>query len=318
VGRESGRSRIIFAGSPDFAVPTLRALVGSAHPVIAVLTQPDRRSGRGHKLQQGPVKEFAVENGIDVLQPLSLAGDDISQTLQSLQPDLMVVVAYGMLLPETVLSIPTFGCVNVHASLLPRWRGASPIQAAILAGDPITGISVMRMAAGLDTGPVYASAELPIGDGENAGQLHDRLANAGAELLLDTLDSILDGSAATTVQAEAEAVYAGRINKSDGDIDWALSAVEIDRRIRAYNPWPVADTSLDGIRMRCWAGEIIAVTTTAAGECGEVIAVQDSGIDVRAGHGVLRLTRIQMPGKRQMSAAEFANGYPVLAKVLGR
>jgi methionyl-tRNA formyltransferase len=314
---------IIFAGSPGFAIPSLRGLVESGHAVLGVLTQPDRPAGRGRKLRPSPVKAYAIQHGFEILQPDSLGATTIQQRLREMQPDLMVIVAYGLLLPASVLEIPRAGCINVHASLLPRWRGASPIQAAILAGDQSTGISIMRMEEGLDTGPVYATREVPIGASETAGQLEGRLAEGGARLLIETLPGILDESATTESQCDDEATYAGRINKADALIDWAMSAVEIDRRIRAYNPWPVAYTTLDGLRMRCWAAAPAAVSVdtgdvSSGTEHGKVLAVSDAGIEVQTGDGVLRIAELQMPGKQKMRAKDFANGYRVLTKCLGR
>jgi methionyl-tRNA formyltransferase len=320
---KSRSADIIFAGSPEFAIPSLRSLVESRHTVLAVLTQPDRPAGRGRALRPSPVKAYANQQGLQILQPDSLAAGAIQRRLREMKPDLMVIVAYGLLLPVSVLEIPRAGCVNVHASLLPRWRGASPIQAAILAGDHRTGISIMRMEEGLDTGPVYATKEIAIADSATAAQLDGRLAEVGARLLIDTLPGILDASAAAELQRDDEATYAGRINKADALIDWSMSAVEIDRRIRAYNPWPVAFTTLDGLRMRCWAAEPVTAPVDAPDvyamtEYGRVRAVSDAGIEVQTGEGVLRITELQMPGKQKMRAKDFANGYPVLMKCLGR
>ncbi|MFQ5634908.1 MAG: methionyl-tRNA formyltransferase, partial [Gammaproteobacteria bacterium] len=235
-----------------------------------------------------------------------------------------VIVAYGMLLPPAVLAIPRAGCINVHASLLPRWRGAAPIQAAILAGDAVSGVSIMQMEAGLDTGPVYATRELAIAPTETAESLHDRLAPVGAELLREVLDDILDGTVTAAAQDESRACYAGRIGKADAPIDWAAAAVEIDRKIRAYRSWPVAETLLDGQRMRCWAATVVGADTEAqidpdcAGAPGRVVGAGAGGIDVRTGDGVLRLTEIQMPGRRRMGAAQLANARPLAGKTLGR
>lgn len=300
-------------------MPCLAALVDSRHEVTAVLTQPDRPAGRGRKLRPSPVKAFALEHGIEVLQPASLSDPGIQEQLVKMQPDLAVVVAYGLLLPPAVLAIPRVGCINVHASLLPRWRGASPIQAAILAGDPLSGISIMQMEAGLDTGPVFAMRELDIAATDTADSLHDRLAALGAELLSEVIDDVLAETAIATQQDEAAATYAGRISKSDATIDWSASADEIDRQIRAYRSWPVAETRLDGQRMRCWSATPIAAGAAAAEpEPGTVAAVTSDGIDVQTGDGVLRLREIQMPGRQRMPAGQFANGYPVVDKTLGR
>ncbi len=314
----SGRpARIVFAGSPEFAVPSLAALVDSVHEVVCVLTQPDRPAGRGRRLRPGPVKQYAVDHGLDVLQPERLSANDIQCRLRSLQPDLAVIVAYGLLLPPAMLEIPRAGCINVHASVLPRWRGAAPIQAAILAGDDATGVSIMQMEAGLDTGPVFAVSQLDIEPHETADSLHDRLAVAGAGLLFATLPDVLDGAATAKPQEDADATYARRISKADARIDWRQSAARIDRQIRAYHSWPVGETLLDGRRTRCWAARPVATPMAAEGVAGQVIAVASDGIDVQTGDGVLRITELQLPGRQRMPATQFANGYPVVGKIFG-
>jgi len=321
VGSDPSPARIIFGGSPDFAVPCLAALADSRHDVVAVLTQPDRPAGRGRKLSAGPVKQFAIDRRIDVMQPGTLSEVETQDALRALRPDLMVIVAYGLLLPPAVLEIPRDGCINVHASLLPRWRGAAPIQAAILAGDEVSGVSIMQMEAGLDTGPVFATRELTIGATETADSLHDRLAALGADLLTEVLDSVLAGTAVATPQNHDAANYAGRISKTDAVIDWHRSANEIDRQVRAYRSWPVAETLLDGKRMRCWAAAPVRGPGSLgeqSGAPGRVIGVASDGIDVLTGDGVLRLTEIQMPGKQRMAAVQFANGYSVDGKLLGQ
>jgi methionyl-tRNA formyltransferase len=312
-------ARIVFAGSPDFAVPSLRRLIASRHDVVAVLTQPDRPSGRGRRLLPGPVKEYALQHDMEVCQPVGLQHQDVQGRLAAFAPDLMVIVAYGLLLPPVVLSLPGAGCVNVHASVLPRWRGASPIQAAILAGDRQTGVSLMQMAAGLDTGPVFAVEQTDIGAHETSGELHERLAELGADLLARCLDSILDGGLMPSPQNEAEATYAARINKADALIDWSRPALDVDRQVRAYHPWPVAETVLDGERMRCWRSVVIEefTATDLPERTGCVEAVTNDGIDVRTGQGILRIVELQMPGRRRVPAGDFARGYDILGKVLG-
>ncbi len=312
-------ARIIFAGSPDFAVPSLQHLIASQHEVIAVLTQPDRPAGRGRRLMVGPVKECAQSNGLMVCQPATLRDADIQDRLAALRPDLMVIVAYGLLLPPEVLSLPGAGCVNVHASVLPRWRGAAPIQTAIREGDQQTGVSIMQMAEGLDTGPVFAVEKTAIGARETAGELHVRLATMGADLLGRCLTPILDGQLQTSPQDETEATYAARLSKADALIDWSRTAVEIDRQVRAYDPWPVAETVLDGERMRCWNSLPVEddVQLQDTGPRGLVGAVTNDGIDVCTGQGVLRIAELQMPGRRRMKAGDFARGYDIVGKVLG-
>lgn len=313
-----GAARIIFAGSPDFAVPTLDTLLASSHDVVAVLTQPDRPAGRGRRLQAGPVKQVAVAAGVPVLQPATLADSDIQSQLERLQPDLLVVVAYGLLLPPQVLALPTAGCVNVHASLLPRWRGASPIQMAVLAGDESTGVCIMQMDAGLDTGPVYACEQLTIGRTETAGELHDRLAVLGGKLLGTCLDPILAGELQPEPQSDEGVTYAARLRKIDAVIDWQQSAVSIDRAIRAYIPWPVAQTTLHGTQLRCWSAEVAARAADRRAEPGAVLGVNDAGILVQTGDGVLLLTEVQAPGRKRLAANLFANAGSVSGAVLGK
>ncbi len=316
--------RIIFAGSPAFAVPALQVLAESQHELVAVLTQPDRPAGRGQKTRISPVKARATELDITVLQPESLSDSEALEQIQSYRPDLMVVVAYGLILPARVLTIPGAGCVNLHASLLPRWRGAAPIQAAILAGDRSTGISLMKMDAGLDTGPVYTTRSVDIGADENAGQLHDRLAQLGADLLAETLDDLLAGRCQPVPQAADGACYAARLHKKDALIDWQQTAQHIHARIRAYNPWPVAHTWLDGEVLRCWSAVLPPDDEPASQPdrrpvCapGTVINTGPEGIDVQTGAGRLRLLSVQMPGRKRMTATDFLNGREVLHKTLG-
>ena len=244
---------MVFAGSPAFAAPTLQRLADLGHRPVAVLTQPDRPAGRGRTVSAGPVKQLAVALGIPVLQPASLKTDAAQSELRAFAPDLIVVVAYGLLLPPAVLATPRQGCVNVHASLLPRWRGASPIQAAILAGDAETGVSIMRLEAGLDTGPVFASARITIGAEETAGELEARLARLGAETLGNLLEPLLMGQLTPEAQPTDGVTYAGRISKSEARINWHEPALAIARRVRAFNPWPVAETVLDGQQLRCFS-----------------------------------------------------------------
>jgi methionyl-tRNA formyltransferase len=324
-------ARILFAGSPEFAVPSLQALLNSQHATVAVLTQPDRPAGRGRKTVIGPVKAAALAADVPVLQPTTLRDSEVQRSLQELQPDLLVVVAYGQLLPVEVLQIPRAGCVNVHASLLPRWRGAAPIQAAVLAGDTETGVCLMQMEAGLDTGPVYCCERTQIGSDETAGQLQERLAVMGGELLARQLDALLAGQLQALPQSAGGATYAGRIQKIDGNIDWALSADEIQRRIRAYNPWPVAQTLLDGEALRCWGVTRVPDHTFIAGESGTegtskvinaspgtILAADHRGIAVQTGDGILLLTEVQAAGRRRISGSEFANSRALVSTVLGR
>ncbi|QOJ32921.1 MAG: methionyl-tRNA formyltransferase [Gammaproteobacteria bacterium] len=310
-------SRIVFAGSPEFAVPALERLVASSHQVVAVLTQPDRPAGRGRKLQAGPVKACALAHGLPVLQPASLRRDaGAREALRGLAPDLIVVVAYGLLLPPEVLGIPRRGCLNIHASLLPRWRGAAPIQAAVLAGDAQTGVALMRLEEGLDTGPVAAMQALDIGPADTAGELHDRLARLGADLLMAELDGILDGRARFVPQPATGVTHAPKITKAEAIIDWREPAVALDRRIRAFNPWPVAETRLEGQQLRCWLARPQAGGDRTAPP-GRVLAAGADGIDVQTGDGVLRLLSVQLAGRQRVAAGVFANGFAVVGRVLG-
>jgi methionyl-tRNA formyltransferase len=311
--------RIIFAGTPDFAVPALAALIERGWPVVAVYTQPDRPAGRGRKLHPSPVKQTALAHDIPVHQPETLKDESVQAGLRGLGADLMVVAAYGLLLPKAVLAIPPLGCVNIHASLLPRWRGAAPIQRAIAAGDTRTGISIMQMEAGLDTGPVYLTRAIDVGPRETGGSLHDRLAALGAEALLAALPGIADRSLSAQAQDDTLATYATKLSKAEARIHWPRDAAEIDRLIRAFDPWPVAETTLDGQTLRIWAAAPLAAAGndgSTGATPGRVIAAGKAGIDVATGRGLLRITRLQPPGKRPMAAADFVNARDLHGAVL--
>lgn len=285
---------------------------------MAVLTQPDRPAGRGRTVAPGPVKQLALDLGIPVLQPLTLKTGEAQAALRALAPDLIVVVAYGLLLPAAVLDLPRLGCVNVHASLLPRWRGASPIQAAVLAGDRETGVSIMQLEAGLDTGPVYATAKVAIGADETAGQLEARLARLGADTLGNLLEDLLAGRHRPVPQPEEGVTYARRINKAEARIDWLEPAVAIARRVRAWNPWPVAETQLDGQQLRCFASEPLGAGPPADGAVpGQILGTDAQGIEVQTGAGRLRLREVQAPGRQRVPAADFARSRTLAGKVLG-
>ncbi len=309
---------MVFAGSPAFATPTLQRLADLGHRPVAVLTQPDRPAGRGRTVAPGPVKQLALALGIPVLQPPSLKADAVQAELRAFAPDLIVVVAYGLLLPAAVLATPRRGCVNVHASLLPRWRGASPIQAAILAGDTETGVSIMQLEAGLDTGPVFALEKLTIGRHETAAELEARLARLGAETLGKLIDQLLAGQLLPAPQPAEGVTYAGRISKAEGRIDWQLPAAAIARRVRAFSSWPVAETLLEGQQLRCFSSEPVDAGSPAGG-ClpGTIVAVDDQGILVQTGAGRLRLQTVQLPGRQRVAAPDFARGRALLGKVLG-
>lgn len=297
--------RIIFAGTPDFAAESLKALLQTEHTVCAVYTQPDRPAGRGRKLTPSPVKQIALENDIPVEQPLNFKSEDSLATLDSYQADLMVVVAYGLLLPQAVLDTPRLGCINVHASLLPRWRGAAPIQRAILAGDTETGVGIMKMEAGLDTGPVLLEKRCPIHNDDTAQVLHDRLATLGAEALVSSLAEIENRLAQARPQDEAHKTYAHKLEKQEALIDWQHTAEQILRQVNAFNPWPVAQTQWQGDTMRIWQAQL--ADTSQSGQPGEVLTVDKQGIDIACGSGALRITQLQVPGKRAMTVRDFLN-----------
>jgi len=295
---------VIFAGTPDFAVASLKALVESGVTPIAVLTQPDRPAGRGKRLSASPVKQFAEDLGIPVLQPGSLRDASVVAELEAMRPDLMVVAAYGLLLPQDVLDIPRAGCVNVHASLLPRWRGAAPIQAALLAGDEKTGVCLMSIEAGLDTGPVYSSHAITIDDGETAGELHDRLAELGGRVLAQHVKEIAAGRLEAIAQDDSRATYAGKISTADAAIDWRRSAREIERQVRAFNPVPGAWFMHGDERIKCWGAKAVAGVDAPP---GTVVAAAQEGVVVACGDGALSMESLQRPGKRTVTAGEFAD-----------
>ena len=297
--------RIVFAGTPDFAVPCLRATALRGE-VVGVYTQPDRPAGRGRGLTASPVKLEAVQRGIPVFQPDNFRSAESKRTLRALKPDLMVVVAYGLLLPQSVLEIPAYGCWNVHASLLPRWRGAAPIQRAIEAGDHQTGVCLMQMEKGLDTGPVLLSQTIDIGPDDTGGQLHDRLAELGARVLSDALGLLR----ATIVlppkpQATAGVTYAHKLDKAEARLDWALPATVLANKVRAFNPWPVAEAQLLGERVRIHAACALDEAHNTAP--GRVLGAGREGIDVACGQGVLRLLTLQRDGGKPISAQDYRN-----------
>jgi len=306
--------KIVFAGTPDFAVPSLRA-AAQRHEVVAVYTQPDRPAGRGRGLTPSPVKLEAVARGIPVLQPDTLRSPEALQSLRALQPDLMVVVAYGLILPKAVLAIPTHGCWNVHASLLPRWRGAAPIQRAIEAGDRETGVCLMQMEAGLDTGPVLMSQRTPIGDSETGGQLHDRLAALGAQVLADGLGLLRAGiRPVPQPQPDAGVTYAHKLDKAQARLDWQQPAAQLALRVRAFNPWPITEAVLAGERVRIHGA--VALELAHAQPPGTVLAASKQGIDIACGQGALRLRVLQREGGKAITAADYLNArrdLPVLA-----
>ncbi|ALA88048.1 methionyl-tRNA formyltransferase [Stenotrophomonas maltophilia] len=297
--------RIVFAGTPEFAVSSLRA-AARHHEVVAVYTQPDRPAGRGRGLAPSPVKLEAVARGIPVYQPESLKDAAAQQQLRDLQPDLMVVVAYGLILPKAVLAIPTHGCWNVHASLLPRWRGAAPIQRAIQAGDAKTGVCLMQMEAGLDTGPVLLHQELPIAATDTGGQLHDKLAELGAQVLSDGLGLLRAGiKPIARPQPEQGVTYAHKLDKAEAKLDWAQDAGALARTVRAFNPWPIAEATLAGERVRIHGA--VALEADHGQAPGTVLAASRDGIDIACGQGALRLRVLQREGGKAITAADYLN-----------
>ncbi len=297
--------RIVFAGTPEFAVASLGA-AARHHEVVAVYTQPDRPAGRGRGLMPSPVKLDAIARGIPVFQPESLKTPEAQQQLRDLQPDLMIVVAYGLILPRAVLAIPTHGCWNVHASLLPRWRGAAPIQRAIEAGDSETGVCLMQMEAGLDTGPVLLSQRTPIADTDTGGLLHDRLAEMGARVLADGLGLLRAGlKPVAQAQPEAGVTYAHKLDKAEARLDWKQDAAALARRVRAFNPWPVAEATLAGERVRIHGA--VAIDGNQGKAPGTVIGASRDGIDIACGQGALRLRVVQREGGKAITAADYLN-----------
>jgi methionyl-tRNA formyltransferase len=298
--------RLLFAGTPDFAVPALEALIEAGLPPVAVLTQPDRPAGRGRQLQASPVKTAAERENIVVFQPVSLKDEETQRIIADQRPDLMIVVAYGLMLPAEVLKLPRYGCWNIHASLLPRWRGAAPVQRAIEAGDRQTGICIMQMDEGLDTGPVIERVAIPLHGTETGGELHDRLSRLGADTLVRCVRSLAENEHVETRAQSTEGVtYAAKLLKSEAEIDWRQPAELLERKIRAFSPWPVAWCQVGGERTRIWEAELIPGRPDVP--AGTVLGAGNSGIDVATGKQALRLLQLQPPGKRRMSAADYLN-----------
>lgn len=308
--------KIIYAGTPEFAVPALESLLQTEQRVVAVYTQPDRPAGRGRKLQQSPVKARALAAGLPVMQPQDFKSSQDLLDLQQLDADLMVVAAYGLLLPPAVLDAPRLGCINIHASLLPRWRGASPIQQAILAGDEITGVSLMKMERGLDTGDVILHRSLPIDPTWNAAQLHDALAPLGAELLLESLRDVETVLRQAKAQDNSAATYAPRLSKQQAEIDWSQSAAVLLREIRAYNPWPVSFSFLQQDSIRLWAAR--ACSDYDAQQAGRVVAHTREGVYVSCGDAVLQVTELQFAGRKRCSASQALSSVDLSGCLLGR
>lgn len=317
--------RVVFAGTPEFAVPALQALVGSPHRIVGVLTQPDRPSGRGRKLTASAVKGEALRHGLALLQPQTLKDPHARAALAAWQPDALAVVAYGLILPPEVLALPRLGCLNIHASLLPRWRGAAPIQRAILAGDEHTGVTIMSMDSGLDTGPILLQRRLAMEPGETSGSLHQRLAALGAPALLEALEGVVQGTLQAQPQRSDGAIYAPKVEKSEALIDWGRDALDLERAVRAFNPRPLAETRFAGEPLKVAAAQLPSPATAArvanlepvlpsAGaidsserQSGSIIGLSDGAIWVSCGRGCLGITELQRPGKRRISATDFAH-----------
>lgn len=307
--------KIIFAGTPEFAVPTLQMLLDSKYEICAVYTQPDRPAGRGRKLKPSPVKELALRAGLAIFQPESFKPEQELEKMAALGADLMVVIAYGMILPQAILDIPRLGCVNVHASLLPRWRGAAPIQRALMAGDEKTGVTIMNMVKKLDAGDMLHKVECPIGLNETAGQLHDKLARLGALGLSEVLPQLEQGTIHPEKQDESLVTYADKLEKSEALIDWSQPAVELARKVRGFNPWPVAHTLYRGKTLRIWNAE--AVSDNQLEEPGQVQPGNGKRMEVATGKGRLKLLEVQLSGGKRMDVRAFLNAHEVEGVRLG-
>jgi methionyl-tRNA formyltransferase len=299
--------RVVFAGTPEFAATALQAVLAAGHDVPLVLTQPDRPAGRGMAMQASAVKQLALKQGLPLYQPSSLKSGELRQPILEAKPDLMVVAAYGLILPQAALDIPRLGCVNIHASLLPRWRGAAPIQRAILAGDSETGVTIMRMEAGLDTGPMLLRESLAIAEGDTAATLHDKLAELGARLIVEALPRLERGELAGEIQPSDGVSYAPKLEKAEAALDWRRPAVELDRAVRAFNPFPGAFGQVDGQVIKVWRAERVS----GQGVPGIVLAAGADGIVVACGEGALCLTELQKSGGKRLAAADFLHGFPL-------
>lgn len=302
--------RVIFMGTPDFAVGTLEEILAAGHEVVLAVTQPDKPKGRGKAMQAPPVKECALQHGIEVYQPVKIREAECIEYLRKYEPDIMIVAAFGQILPKEILEMPKYGCVNVHASLLPKYRGAAPIQWAVINGDEVSGVTTMRMDVGLDTGDMIEQEEVVLVEDETGGSLFDRLAEVGAKLCVHTMQSIEEGTATYTKQEEEKATHVGMINKQMGNIDWKQPAVVIERLIRGLNPWPSAYTRLNGKALKIWRASAEAGGDKEA--AGKIVAVSKKELKVQTGDGILSLLEVQLEGKKRMDIEAFLRGYEVM------
>ncbi|WP_167956919.1 methionyl-tRNA formyltransferase [Anaerosporobacter faecicola] len=301
--------KVLFMGTPDFAVTTLEKIIEAGHEVVGVVTQPDKPKGRGKAVLYTPVKEVAMAHGLPIYQPVKVREEHVIEELSKLQPDIGVIVAFGQILPQTLLDMPTYGCVNVHASLLPKYRGAAPIQWSIIDGEPTTGVTIMQMDAGLDTGDMINRVEIPIEKEETGGSLFNKLAEAGADLLIDTLRSFEEGTIVRTKQDSAASTYAARLTKELGNMDFTKSAVVLERLIRGLNPWPSAYTSLNGKTLKVWRADV--ELKEYGGKPGEIVELTKDAIIVQTGEQALALKEIQLEGKKRMDAGAFLRGFSI-------
>ena len=308
--------RVVFMGTPDFSVPTLECIIEAGHEVVGVVTQPDKAKGRGKKVVYTPVKEKALEHGLTVYQPRRAREPEFIEQMRALNPDVMVVVAFGQILPKELLDIPKYGCVNVHASLLPKYRGAAPIQWAVIRGEKVSGVTTMQMDVGLDTGDMLLKTEVPLAEDETGGSLHDKLSVLGGDLLIETLKGLEAGTIVPEKQDDSQSgEYARMLDKSLGKIDFSMRAEEIERLIRGLNPWPSAYTSYNNKTMKLWKARVVS-----GGEAvpGQVLAVDKKGFTVQTGDGALQILELQMEGKKRMDAGAFLRGCPLTAgEILG-
>lgn len=315
--------RAVFMGTPEIAAKVLKSVLDSKHEVIAVVTQTDKPKGRGHEMAYPPVKEVALAAGIPVLQPQRARDEMFIEELRKLNPDIILVAAYGKLLPKAILDMPRFGCINVHASLLPKYRGASPIQWAVLNGDEKSGVTIMHMAEAMDTGDIIMAEEVMLASDETAGSLHDKLAEMGGPLLITAMDALETGRAPRIRQKEEEATYVKMLDKTMGNLDFTKPAMELERFIRGLNPWPTAYTKLNGKMLKLWKAEVVLADVLSKEEKefipGTILSVAKDYFDILTGEGILRIKELQLEGKRKMTAEEFLRGFkPEAGTVLGR